>query len=59
MANGKNYPAYSKAFYEEIEKEIDRMKKKILTCPYGGQPMNVRNNAEKYFPKKFKRFSKV
>jgi len=48
----RNTAPYSKAFYGEIEKEIDNMKKKVLICPLCGQPVNVRNNAEKYFPKK-------
>jgi hypothetical protein len=52
MIPDRNAFPYSKGFYEEIQKEIDAMKSEIKICPYCGQPINVQNDAEKYFQKK-------
>ena len=46
----RNYPPYSKEFYEEIEREIDNLKPRV--CPCCGQPINSKNIVEKYFKNK-------
>jgi len=47
---------YIRSISKQEQKDLERQ---VPICPTCGQPMNTKNDAEKYPQKKFKRFSKV